>query len=487
MVRRLESILLATALMGPGDASAQGAGAAPSVLLYVIDTLRADSLPAYGNTVVSTPAIDRLAREGTLFERAYAPSSWTRASMATILSGLPPEVHGAEDRLEALPEAVVALAESFRERGYQTACITANPNIGRSFGFGQGFDDFIELYAAQERSVAIGAADLITPSEIVTQRARAWLEKAARPFFLVILSIDPHGPYEPPERFDRYGPPDAPSGLRGDLRTLARSNLTDAEKRRIRSLYWAEISRNDAALGELLESLRGSGRLEETVVVLTSDHGEEFWEHGDRGHARTLYEEVLRVPLIVRYPPRVPAGRRDPRVVQLVDLAPTLLSLARASDPADPDARSLLEPRSASRSIQEGPVFAALRLSNQKGRLTRLASLRKGEWKLLWDLQTGERRLHQLEHDPGEQRDLAGQHPELVRRLAEELRRHQLETAERHRVLAAGGAPKPLEDRQLPERTREMLRALGYVDEGDQGDPEPRGEGEIRQPTSTPR
>ena len=315
----LVSLLLVTASCGdPGSVevaappASSGQQPAPNIILYVVDTLRADSLGCYGNPVVETPTIDRLAAEGTLFEDAVAPSSWTRPSFASLLSGLPPAVHGVHQRRDKLNRSVELLSERLGERGYATAMITTNPNVGRAFGFDQGFDDFIELYSRKKRGVGlVRPRALVTGSPEATERATEWIYATSGPFFLVILTIDPHSPYAPPSEFDRYGG-DYAGEVDGEPKWINSPELAAEDKERIRSLYYGEIAFNDDSLGRLLEHLRATGIEDETVVALTADHGEEFWEHGERGHGKTLYEEVVRVPLIVRFPPAGKAASPRP-------------------------------------------------------------------------------------------------------------------------------------------------------------------------------
>jgi arylsulfatase A-like enzyme len=260
----------------------------PNILLYVVDTLRADALAPYGNPLVETPAAARLAAEGTLYERAHAHTSWTRASAATLLSGLGAAAHGAEGRDDALPAGIPLVSEALRAAGYATAAVVANPNVGSVFGFDRGFDEFIELYQRREKGY-VAVDELRTSADEVTRRAVEWLDRAGRPFFLVVLTIDPHSPYRPPARHDRYGRGIA-SRVTGSSADLHRTDLSPADRQRLHSLYLGEVAANDEALGGLLARLEAVGELDSTAVILTSDHGEEFWEHGGRGHGHTLYD-----------------------------------------------------------------------------------------------------------------------------------------------------------------------------------------------------
>jgi arylsulfatase A-like enzyme len=431
-----------------------------NLLLYVVDTLRADALAPYGNPVVATPAASRLAAEGTLYERALAHSSWTRASMATLLSGLGAAAHGAQGRDDSLPAAIPLVSEALRDAGFATAAVVANPNVGSVFGFDRGFDEFIELYARREKG-PVGVAELRTTADEVTRRAVEWLARAPRPFFLVVLTIDPHSPYRPPARHDRYGRGIA-SFVTGSSADLNRKDLTPADRERLRSLYLAEVAANDEALGALLAHLEAAGELDATAVILTSDHGEEFWEHAGRGHGHTLYDELLRVPLIVRYPARFAAGARVRERAQLVDVAPTLLELAGL--PPDPrlPGRSLLAPDPQ----RPRPAHASLRLGPH-----RLDAVVVGEEKLVVDRARGREALYDLSDDPGETRDRAAERAERTAALRGEL---EVGLAAEARVAAElrGGQAAPIAPDALPPEVVQSLRELGYLDDAEAPPPD---------------
>jgi len=433
--RRLRSPAWALLLLlGAAGGCAPGAPARPNVLLYVIDTLRADELGAYARSA-HTPVMDRLASEGLVLEQALAHSSWTRSSMASILTGRLPARHGTEGRDDRLPArhgtegrddrlpALATLAELLGAAGYASVFVNANPNAAAFFGFDRGFDRVIELHG-RSRPGRVQGDELVARSEEITARALEWLASAPRPFLLVALSVDPHYPYR---------------------RSSPAAGTLSAEG--LRRMYRQEIAANDASLGELL---RGLGpELDDTLVVLTSDHGEEFLEHGSFGHGRSLYEEVLRVPLILRYPRRIPAGRRAAPAATHVDLVPTILEVAGVEPPAELDGASLLGDPEGAR-----PALASLDLDG-----VRLRSARLGPWKLIESPATGELAIFRLDRDPGERRPLApGADPaagEALARLAGALRE--------------GGGPggeRPAAALALPAELRETLESLGYAEPG---------------------
>ena len=419
------------------------------MILYVADTLRADALGCYGNEAGPSPELDALAAEGLLFENAFAPSSWTRASMASLLTGTHPRVHGAEDRDQALGDEARLLSEVLRDEGYATCLVTTNPNIGRFFRFDQAFDTFVELYDRREAG-KVRTRELVTTADVVTDRALEWIADAPRPFLLVLLAIDPHSPYEPPPAFDRFGDP-AASEVDGRPPAINRNDLSAADRERIRSLYHGEVAFNDAEVGRLVRALREDGTLDRSVFLFTSDHGEEFWERGDRGHGKTLHDEVLRVPLLLRYPPRVVPGRRGD-LVGTVDVAPTLLELAGARGRLAGDGRSLLG------DARRDVVFASLNLDG-----CHLLSARTPEWRLIVDVETGERRLER----PGDAKgaDHAAEEAEAVARLDGTLREHLLAVGRLRQELHGAGAAPTVDEGELPEEVRRELKALGYLGE----------------------
>ncbi|MFT5284124.1 MAG: arylsulfatase A-like enzyme [Planctomycetota bacterium] len=423
---------------------------APNVLLYVSDTLRADSLACYGNAIVETPHLDQLASEGVLYEQAFAPSSWTRASMGSILSGTMPAVHGAEGRYDLLDESVVLISEILGSQGYDTAGITTNRNVGSFFGFDQGFEagGFIELYEPSTKNMVM-VAELVTRADDVTRAAIDWLEQASEPFCLIVHTIDPHSPYTPPEEWDRYGDGIASSatGTHEDLFALGKKH-TQADVERILSLYYGEIAFNDAAIGELLDWLKQRGMYDRTITVFTSDHGEEFWELGERGHGKTVNEKSLHVPLLVRFPSKLEATRTSD-FVSTVDILPTILELANAEAPEWLRGASLV-------GSARKEIFASCLLGNRE-----LLSLRGERWKLVKNLKQNSVALYDLHQKQGEGRDVARQHQSKAREL--NARVEQLMLEHRQERLQLHGTKAVQEVGELPDEVDEDLRKMGYL------------------------
>jgi len=415
----------------------------PNVLLYLIDTLRADRVGAYGSTRGLTPRIDALARQGIVFERTTAASSWTRPATATILTGLPPAVHGANRLDRRLPPAVATLAEVLRDAGYRTAGFSANAHVTEASGFAQGFERFEFL-------------DELARGEALGRRALAWLDEAApdrgpAPFFLYVHAIDPHAPYEPPEDLRRRFAGSVPSGS-GSLtkveeiyRALDRRRPgARALMSRMAPLYDAEIAGIDRSFGALLDELDRRGRLGDTLIVVISDHGEEFGEHGGLGHGRTLYSEVLDVPWIVRLPGQT-VGRRIATPAAHLDAMPTIL--AALGLPARAGLRGVDRLAAETR---EGPRFSHLDYEGRQGGSVELRS-----WHLIepWSRKFSRAgKLFDLAADREEMRDLAAENPVRAGYLRSLLRAEHL--AERRRFAAS--APLGAEEQKA-------LQALGYL------------------------
>jgi arylsulfatase A-like enzyme len=421
----------------------------PNVILYVADTLRADSVGPYGNDIVDTPSLDALAAEGIVFENAYAHSSWTRPSIASMLTGLEPGRHGVETRTAGLTDVAQLLSERFQEAGYSTGAVLTNPNVASFFGFDQGYDEFIEMYDRRDVDF-VDAEELVADSAMATEQAIRWIEAAGRPFFLFILVTDPHWPYLPPDDFDRYGG-DYRGGASGSDFALRESDLSPEDRERIHSLYLGEIAFLDHSLGRLLDHLRRRGLYQRTVVAFTSDHGEEFWEHRMRGHGRNLFEESVRVPLIIRDPRSASAGTRRSGTARSVDIFPTLLEMAGLPLPQGLDGVSLLAAAGA------GEVYFSLDLDG-----TRLRAVTSHPWKLTWDEESGRQTLINLSRDPGEHIDVSKDHPHEARRLSELLAAralaHAREPQRLARTMFGDGEP----DRMAPEDVLRALEALGY-------------------------
>ena len=411
----------------------------PDVVLYVVDTLRADRLGGHGGPQGLTPFADRLAVDGVLFERATAQSSWTKPSMVSVLSGRLTTEHGVRSREPVVPAEVTSVAERFAAAGYRTGAFTTNAYLTRDAGFDRGFETFEFAHL---------------DGHTVTRRAIDWLAvEDRRPTFLWVHTIDPHAPYEPrPEYRERWAPGiPAEVGTSLHVRSLGGqpAAVTAPFVTQYLALYDAEVAQNDAAFGELLDHLERSGRYHDSCIVLASDHGEGFWEHGVNGHGWDLFEEALHVPLVVKPPRWRRGGQRVGHPVQHVDLAPTLLRIAGLEPLETPEGRDLFAPALPTPRI----VFSEMLYDGREG-----FAVRAGDLKLVEPLSRGflpERALFDLEADPGETTSLADQLPVTAAWLAQEGRR---------RMALLAHAPRPEREVELSPEERRALSELGYLE-----------------------
>jgi len=414
----------------------------PNVLLYVVDTLRADRLSLYGYERPTSPALERLAEKAIVFEQAYAPSSHTIPSISALFaSRMPSELSGRLDR-ESAPDT---LAEAFRQHGYRTAAFQANFLLTTNHGYDRGFDTY-RLFRTAERPNYVNA-------EFLHGQVEKWLDEGpAEPFFLYVQTMDVHSPYEAPAPFGEMflgAPPPLPPELT--------DGLDESELDRLRSFndaanpdrYDGGVAYADHQIGQLMAALEVRGLRERTIVVITSDHGEPLWQRGEFRHGMSLHEELVRIPLMLSGPDI--QGRRVADIVSLLDLGPTLLDLAGASAPASFLGATFARPRLA-------PVFAVGELPQVRKHETLSWFLRWGRWKLL--VEEAAIRLYDLEEDPGETHDLSAARPARTRALLTQL--HLLSPS-----IGRHSEPIPLGrglSEEAQEELEEALRALGYVE-----------------------
>ena len=451
-------VILAEPAIYPGETSApatvrrEATPPAPepagrNLLLYVIDTLRADHLGMYGYPRDVSPHLDRFAAGATLFANAHAQASWTRASMASLFTGLWPGLHGATGRKDRLSPEAVTLAELLQQGGYQTKALTMNAMVSPTFGFDQG----IEVHTTTE----------VDDPLVLLPMLEEWLDgyDPKRPFFLWIHVLGPHDPYTPPaelrERFVRddrlVEGLEQPPHLHQER--MLRHPESDREQAVARwlDLYDGEIVQYDEAFRSMMELFAARGLLDSTLIVVVSDHGEEFLEHGNIVHGNSLFAESIRVPLVIRHPDRG-HGRRVGRVVDHLDLMPTMLDWAGIEAPEGIEGASLLP-------LLDDPQAPHRRFSFQHVELedTFHTAVTEGRWRLVQDRSVADGRIRYFwlfdqVHDPQDRVNAAQFYPVRVgfmERLIEArlLQQPAWETAEA----------------ELDEKTEEALRALGYL------------------------
>ena len=322
---------------------------APNILLVTINSLRADHLTCYGHFNLTSPVIDAVAGEGVLFKKAIAPSPWTLPSHMSMLSSLAPRQHQVTNDDTKLRDETVLLSEVLADAGYATAGFVSGPYVKAIYGFSRGFDLYDDFSAV--RRLGRPEQTIIT-SPILLEKTSEWFDSWDRdgrekPFFMFLHMFDVHYDYNPPAPYKMMFDPDYKGPVTGIEMLFAkhfRGKIDPRNVEHLAALYDAEIRFTDFHLGEILKVLRNLGVYDNTILVVTADHGEEFFEHGWMSHRRTLYDESIHVPLIMRYPPGIPAGVVVEQMVRTVDVAPTILSLAQIPKPENFGASSLKAP-----------------------------------------------------------------------------------------------------------------------------------------------
>ena len=466
------------------------APAPPSLILLIsIDTLRADHLGAYGYERFTSPNIDAVAREGVLFEDASAPAPWTLPSHASMLTGLYPASHRLVVNGGRLPDAVPTLAGLLEAAGYQSAAIVNSIWLKQStFQVTRDFEKFHHVKSSPHR---------MKPNTLITDQAIEWIRDAGdRRLFLFVHYYDVHSDYVSEPRFERlfarpydgladgsgwqlflasleddfiercqtdfdekrcvFGSADVPRPID---ESVVRPVFSAEDAGHLIDLYDAGIRQMDTELDRLFRYLADAGLAESTLLVVTSDHGEEFLEHGGVEHLMTQYQESLHVPLIFRGP-GLPAGRRVATPVSLIDIAPTILHMAQVAPPPVVDGTNLStlwsgepDPAFEGRFLY-GEAPGGLSFMGSPGVFPIHRSVREGRYKLVHEARDDVWALYDLVEDPGEQIDVSAREPEIEARLRAEMTSRYV-----------GRLPEiPPEERVdlLPE-DREQLKALGYI------------------------
>ncbi len=426
------------------------AAAKANVLFVILDAGRARSFGAYGYPRDTTPAIDRLASEGVVFERVYTPAVYTLGAMSSVWTSQYPDRHHSEVSFSArLPKDRLTLAELLSAQGVHTAGFVANAVAGKLFGFDRGFSEFHELWTT-----------LGTSASSFRKALPPWLKQNRdRRFFAYLHFREPHFPYDPEPPFDtRFGPdgpiPKAVRRQEPFFRDVnqGRRTFSEEEREHLVRLYDGNLAFADQEVGAIRRALEAEGLLERTVVIVAADHGEELLEHGWIGHNVHVFEPSVRVPLVVRFPNGTgPAKRRVSALTDLLDVAPTIADvfgvLGKGGSDREFQGRSLLpvlegapgKPAVLSRSVWDRPRYA----------------LRDERYKYVYYTQTGEEFLYDLDTDPGESRDVAPEEPLRTAYYRQSLHAWTLRLARRG---PGGGEAAELSCEQC-----ENLRSLGYI------------------------
>ena len=459
----------------------------PNVLLYMIDTLRADHASLYGYARDTTPYLKKLGMEGLVFDDCQVQATWTKPSVASLMTSLYSFAHGIRHDDDTIPRGSATLAEQLRAAGYVTASMVANPLAGRLSGLQRGFD-YLSEWQAVGRYVN-EKEDRATDSAALNKIVFAWLERHRdEPFFLYAHATDPHAPYRPPPAFEaKFANPAETLQFNRDFakletmalqrggfgvsRALCMKGGVDPERfiRRAADRYDAKILHNDASFEQLTGKLRQLGILDNTLIVVVSDHGEEFWEHGWTGHGQSVYQELAHGLLLMWNPKLIPTPRRVSDPVQLIDVMPSVLDLLGIQIPAMVQGQSLA-PFSNGRTFQRRGAVVTSRFAHPyspreefipENHIDSLALLDE-DWKLIYRENGKAVGLNKLElydrrADRGDTSNVAARHPREVDRMMGGVGAWL--AAQKHMRSALGGGAKA----PLDPATMDRLRSLGYL------------------------
>ena len=421
-------------------------GQRPDIVLITLDAARPNHFSCYGYERPTTPNIDRMSDESLVFKNVFALVPNTKRSVPTMITGLSYLDHQVIRDDSVLPDEATTLAEYLRDAGYATACFSANPNNSRATGGDQGYDEFFEMWTEVPRTVSR------TP-EYLTQRALEWLAgfDETKPLHLQLHFVPPHAPYEPAPEFDVFTDPTYDGWCDGTPRTLrqidkAFRRVKDADLAQITALYDGNLRAADDSVAQVLEALRSRERWQDTVVLVTSDHGEALYEHRRMLHNNTVYDEMLRVPFILRLPGgHLPDGVDLDRYATLADLTPTLLAAASIEPPATLEGADLLQPVA---ETDQRNVIASTAHEFP------LRALRTQRWKLVLTA-SGQAQLYDLASDPGEHQNVAFENLPTLVGLGQLLTR---------RLAIPPSLAGARSTSEVSLADQEMLKALGYVD-----------------------
>jgi len=464
----------------------------PNICFILIDSVRADHFPCYGYSRISTPNIDRIAQEGVVYDNAIVAAPWTLQSVSSIFTGLYPSQHGVSWGHQTLDKEHSTLAEMLNDGGYYTVGWSANPWIDPRTDLSRGFTEFVQTGRVFNTSSpgklqrAIEKAYMLVRSRIVANKGGEQLVRLAQkhfkrlsskssPFFNFMFYLEPHSPYQPNKKTaNQLLPADVSHrqalniNWRPNDYYVGKSKLTAKDFKVLTDLYDAEIVGTDERIGKNIKALEEAGILDDTIVVIAGDHGENFGDHGLVGHGYGLHDSLVRVPLIIRYPKRFPAGTRINDQVQVQDLVPTLLELAGVDLKQYPKLsqnRSLLpekmssEPRKWTFSEHIRPsreTFYELAKKYPNFNPTRYVqdrrSIRGDGWKYV-SVTDGSKELYDLSQDADENKNLAETKPEKAKELHAYL--------DDNLPMSGSEGATVME---MDDLTLKHLRSLGYVD-----------------------
>ncbi len=449
----------------------------PNVLLIVVDTLRADHLACYGYRLPTSPHIDKLAEQGVRFSDCMAQWSSTLKSMSSFMTGLYPTTGGFTSKAYKLPSYLIRMGDIFHNAGYNTGAVVANVNVGKVYGFDQGFDGFVESWREkweEEEGNAHfvnrpGLVKKYTNATIVTDQALAWLGQRdkQKPFFLWLHYMDPHGPYIPPKEYLDYFKKAHPSQSvpitklpNHQVQYEEDTNNPITDLGFYKAQYDREIRYVDNEIGRLLDSLKRMDLDQKLLVILTADHGESMGEHDYYlAHRRFAYQTLGHVPLIMVQEGLIPGGKVIEHPVGLIDVTPTIVKLAGLKVPPVFEGQKLHK-LIKGHADQKGPKYVFMGIGPHRQR-----AIRHGRWRLIhgtsedswFEKDESEFALFDIRNDPLEKENVAFNHGDVVRRLSSQLEHW---SSNRPVIKKPDIAPGKV---LLDEKSREMLKSLGYI------------------------
>ncbi len=475
-----------------------------NVILISIDTLRPDRMGVYGHRPMglsTTPSLDALAARGAVFENAVSTTSWTLPAHYSLLTGVPDRFHGMIDDRCTPPDDMPMLASLLKDAGYATGGFVSGLYLGTLFGFGTGFDeyepcmDMDKLIARHKKKAAsttienrgqglpathLPAHELVTSREVTNRGFRFIRENKDKTFFLFLHYFDVHHDFVPPAPFDtRFGPPyDGWVNGRGVTKDPRyNADMDPKDKERLMVLYDGEIGWVDDNIGRLLKNIRNFTPeiLENTLIIVTSDHGDEFFEHGQVGHRRNLYESVVRVPLIVSCPGRIDEGVRIDETARIYDIVPTILDLTGLETPPVVMGTSLL-PLMGEDESEARPALLELTGGFEETSCKKHKALVLGDWKLIsveereWSekdpldftgsILSEKHELFNIKDDPSEQKNLSAHEADILKKMLSTRQNLFTELDEAIRLFRTSDSRN--EVRRIPDNIRKGLDDLGY-------------------------
>lgn len=461
-------------------------------MLISIDTLRADHLSCYGYHKMTTPNLDRIGDEGVVFENAYSTAAWTPPAHASMLTGLYPSSHGVVDN-NRLSKTIPTLAEVLLKSGYKTAGFVNNSQVGELVGFERGHETFVEVWKGTSgMSIARRGMNYLVRNsmelmgindhgaERTNQLAQRWIrENKGNPFYMFIHYIEPHNPINAPHPFkNKYWDNKNNQNIDKEKLYLVAHNplicftnhirLNEDEIIALKALYDGEVSYLDHKIGELIEFLKRNHTYDQTLIIITADHGEHFGEHGLYSHVASLYEPILHIPLIIKYPEWIDKRARISELAQLIDIYPTVV------EALDLDQRflkgvqgtSLFETNKTAKyhdciiAEWEGriPDFVLKRMKHSDGDpivdkfREPMAMIREGHYKYILNSK-GRDELYDLDNDKREVNNISEKKNEIRKRLREELTQWQ----------SLNNRVDYEKQSRLDEATKKNLKNLGYM------------------------